>query len=225
MKKLILFGLLLCFLLCGCNTASDSSFHNTSQPPNGEEQSAPSPEENDSAAERLAYYEQLVVALQEELLQVKSQLYAGRVEYEAVLAELKALQQSSGEKPPAQAVSDFQYTVRDGFAILTAYTGSSKEVEVPATLDGYTVLTIGDRAFSDNPRITSVTIPPTVTSIGWFAFSGCVSLEQINLPATVASISYGAFQNCPSTMTVTCRAGSYAEQYAVSYGLRIRHAS
>ena len=174
---------------------------------------------------RIAYYEQLVADLQEELLQVKSELYTSRVEYEAILAELKASQAPpKGEALPPSA-SAFRYTVTNGFAVLTAYTGESRAVEVPATIDGYTVVAIGDRAFLDNAKITSVTLPKTLTSIGWFAFSGCVSLERIEIPATVETISYGAFQNCPSTLTVTCVMGSYAEQYAVSYGIRVKTAS
>ena len=225
MKKWIVLGMVLCILLCGCETASG----NPNQPEEDsgqieEEEASQTPTENETSDARIAYYEQLVIDLQEELLQVKSELYASRVEYEAILAELKANQTPNGETP-SQSSAVFQYEVTDGFAILTAYTGDTKEVKIPATLDGYTVLAIGDRAFLDNAKITSVTIPKTVTSIGWFAFSGCVSLETIVIPATVETISYGAFQNCPSTLTVTCASGSYAEQYAISYGIRVKAAS
>lgn len=223
MKKLMVLGMAFCLLLCGCNATAggfDSS-DETDGTMREEETSRPSADEDPLDA-RIAYYEQLVTDLQEELLQVKSELYASRVEYEAILAELKAQQQPPNGDAQAPSSSDFQYTVTDGFAILTAYVGTEKEVEIPATLDGYTVLAIGDRAFLDNARITSVTLPKTVTLIGWFAFSGCVSLERIVIPATVEAISYGAFQNCPSRLTVVCDAGSYAAQYAVSYGIRVK---
>ena len=79
------------------------------------------------------------------------------------------------------------------------------------------------RAFADCRTLTAVAIPDGVTQIGWFAFSGCVMLERVTLPESLAAICYGAFQNCKSTLTVTCAVGSYAEQYAQSYGFAVKH--
>ena len=44
---------------------------------------------------------------------------------------------------------------------------------------------IGDWAFSDGSRLTSVTIPDSVPSIEWGAFSGCNKLKDINYRGTI----------------------------------------
>ena len=52
-------------------------------------------------------------------------------------------------------------------------------IEIPATIDGRSVTSIGDLAFLDCTALTSITIPDSVTSIGYSAFSGCSSLTSI----------------------------------------------
>jgi len=225
MKKVLVLGVLVCLLLCGCIQREPEK--ETPEESTDELETEDCVEDSETLRAQLAYYEELVVDLQAELLNLKTELYASRVEYEERIAELEAQKAPSngGGNGSSQASTDFQYTVTNGFATVTAYTGIEKVVEIPATIDGYTVTAIGDRAFLDHFKLTSVTLPKTVTSIGWFAFSGCIALEQITVPASVSSISYGAFQNCPSTMQMDCISGSYAEQYARSYGIRVVSAS
>ena len=240
MKKKIALGVLLCLLLCGCekkNASTDIPDTDGTTGGTREEETVIKPSgEVDESDARLAYYEQLVTELQQELLSMKTELYVSRVEYESRIAELEAGKSPStgeggsetqpdteteSEKTPI-VTSDFQYTVKNGGATLLSYIGTDRMVDIPASLGGYPVIAIGDRAFMDNAKLISVTIPDTVTQIGWFAFSGCVSLESVTIPQTVEAISYGAFQNCPSTLTVSCVAGSYAEQYARSYGMKLK---
>ena len=54
---------------------------------------------------------------------------------------------------------------------------------------------IGDMAFSDCSRLTSVTIPDSVTSIGHDVFEGCRGLTSVTIPSSVTSIGYGAFSD------------------------------
>ena len=156
-----------------------------------------------------------------ELLDVKTALYTSRVECEALQAELDALQEFPTQ-PPDQSTSQaahFTYTVVSGKAVITEYHGSDTEVTVPASLDGYPVTAIGDRAFANHPKLVSVTLPNGVQTLGWFAFSGCVSLARIRIPQTVEASAYGAFENCPAALTILTPADSYAAQYAASYGI------
>ena len=218
MKKMLAIGLFLCTLLCGC---TQSDLPGDDHDPTREEMATgDATKDAETLRAQIVYYEQLVGDLQVELLNVKTELYANRVEYEARIAELEAQKTPANGSGSLSKEGDFQYTVRDGVATVTAYIGSETAVEIPATVDGYTVSAIGDRAFMDQLKLKSVTLPKTVTSVGWFAFSGCISLERITVPATVSSISYGAFQNCPSTLQMNCTPGSYADQYARSYGIR-----
>ena len=68
----------------------------------------------------------------------------------------------------------------------------------------YSPLTsIGDGAFCDCGKLTSVTIPDSVTSIGEGAFLWCSSLKSVNIPDRVTSIGKGAFHSCSSLTSVT----------------------
>lgn len=91
---------------------------------------------------------------------------------------------------------DYAYTLTDGKAEITKYTGAGDNVTIPGTLGGFPVTSIGDWVFSAHTGITSITIPEGVTSIGYGAFSHCYSLENISIPKGVASIGNYAFYNC-----------------------------
>lgn len=224
MKKTLLCALALCTLLTGCRI-------DTQTPPREEQTPETQPPKEteittDADDTRLAYYEQLVSQLQQELLDLKTEIYIDRVEYESRIAELEKGSETTPapEEPPSAPSTElpFAYQIENGGVIITAYTGKQKQVKIPATIEGYPVVAVGDRAFMDNVVLTSVVLPEGVVSIGWFAFSGCVSLENILIPAGVSTISYGAFQNCRATLSITCAAGSYAEAYARSYGMGVK---
>ena len=210
MKKRILLCLLLVFLLTSCAAKPQKE--------------SPSDTDNSQAssdAARIAYYEELVEELRQELLDVKTALYTSRVECEALQAELDSLQESETQDPstPPAQTTQFTYTIVGENAVITSYIGNAIEISVPASLDGYPVTAIGDRAFANHPKLVSVSLPSGVQTIGWFAFSGCVSLSRIRIPQTVEAISYGAFENCPAALTIITPADSYAAQYAASYGI------
>ena len=112
----------------------------------------------------------------------------------------------------------FHYKVENGFATITKYEGDATLVEIPSTLDGYTVTRIGERAFEGNTHVAAVIVPPTVVTVDWFAFYGCASLFDITLPASVTTIGHAVFDGCAKP-TITCPKGSYAAEYAKSYGI------
>ncbi len=67
----------------------------------------------------------------------------------------------------------------------------TRDVDIPATIGGNAVTSIGDFAFY-NDNLTSVTIPSSVTSIGGDAFS-FNSLTSVIIPSSVTSIGINAF--------------------------------
>ena len=96
-----------------------------------------------------------------------------------------------------RAAEPFAYELlEDGTAVLTAYTGRSTEVVIPAELGGVPVREIGEEAFLGCERITKVTIPEGITRIGNYAFEYCSSLAVVELPESLLEIGYGAFKNC-----------------------------
>ena len=217
MKHIICLCLILCTCLCGCQPSGGGADLGST---NSDASQGGTLSFEDSA--RLAYYEQLVNELQEEVLSLKTEIYVNRVEYEELLSRLMGENASDPESGTTEdtVADDFLYAVENGAVTITSYIGTAKNVVIPETIEGLPVIAIGENAFSGRADLCSVVLSDRVCVIGWFAFSGCVSLEQIQIPSSVTAISYGAFENCPSRMTVLCKSGSYAEQYARSYGIR-----
>jgi len=80
-------------------------------------------------------------------------------------------------------------------ATIFKYFGKEKDVIVPAKINGYKVIKIGDFSFA-NKEITSVTLPDSVEKIGAYAFYNCESLEEINAPSKLKEINGYAFCGC-----------------------------
>ncbi|MCL2088943.1 MAG: leucine-rich repeat protein [Oscillospiraceae bacterium] len=95
---------------------------------------------------------------------------------------------------------DFEYTLRNGNAVITEYIGEDTEVTVPSFVganeenefDGYPVTVIGRDAFADKD-ITKVVLPAGITAIEDGAFGGCKDLASINFPTSLTSIGNTAF--------------------------------
>ena len=64
------------------------------------------------------------------------------------------------------------------------------------------VTTIGNYAFNNCSRLTSVTIPNSVTSIGEGTFSGCMGLTSVTIPNSVTSIGNEAFYGCSKLKSI-----------------------
>jgi hypothetical protein len=75
------------------------------------------------------------------------------------------------------------------------------------------VTSIGNSAFYGCSGLTNVTIPDSVISIDDYAFSGCSGLTNVTIPDSVTSIGNKAFDAC-NEVTLSVKAGSYADQYA-----------
>lgn len=58
------------------------------------------------------------------------------------------------------------------------------------------VTSLGNAAFKNCSKLTSITIPNGVTKIGAEALSECSSLASISIPASVANIGQAAFSGC-----------------------------
>ena len=98
----------------------------------------------------------------------------------------------------------------DGFNTnrgVVTYTGSESVVEIPAVIGEYDTVVIGDRAFTGNSTVTSVTIPEGVTTIYPSAFEDCENLETVVLPETLIEIDANAFRNCPKLKDVKLPGG------------------
>lgn len=78
------------------------------------------------------------------------------------------------------ASEDFEYYMNeDGTVTIYRYSGHDTDLQVPDTIDGYTVSSIDDYAFPTILR--SITIPESVTDISGQAFHSCINLKNISV--------------------------------------------
>ena len=104
----------------------------------------------------------------------------------------------------AETYGDYEYDVLDnGTVEITGYNGSAEKVDIPAEIDGKSVTSIGNYAFSGNSSFTNVTIPNGVTNIGIGAFDNCRKLISISIPNCVTSIGDYAFSSCYGLTRIT----------------------
>lgn len=80
-------------------------------------------------------------------------------------------------------------------------------------LDGYT--SIGNWAFEDCEKLTSVVIPDSVRKIGWGAFYYCTGLTSVVIPNSIKSIECLTFVFCTSLTSVTIGYKTYEKQTVV----------
>ena len=99
----------------------------------------------------------------------------------------------------------FEYKLNDAGQVTdlvcTNASALSGSVTVPGTLEGKTVVSLGNNAFKGASNITSVVIPESIKEIGLWAFSGCTSLSNVNL-GNVEKLSNMAFNNCTALTSI-----------------------
>ena len=109
---------------------------------------------------------------------------------------------------PAADPDNFTYTDNGTSITITGYvTKPTGVLDIPATLNGKPVTSIGSYAFRWCSELTSVTIPSSVTSIGRESFSGC-GLTSVTIPNSVTSIGNEAFFGCTVLTGITVLAGN-----------------
>ena len=73
---------------------------------------------------------------------------------------------------------------------------------IPSLIGGRPVVEIGEWAFAECEKITSVVLPDSVESVGKWAFSSCSGLEELHLGAGIKKIEKQAFTGCSSLRRV-----------------------
>ena len=99
---------------------------------------------------------------------------------------------------------DFYYAInaKNEITITGRNLFSSSFLDIPSTIEGKIVTTIGKSAFEDS-SLKSITIPNSVTTIGDDAFENCYSLKSITIPDSVTTIGEYAFRSCDSLISIT----------------------
>ena len=81
---------------------------------------------------------------------------------------------AAAEESERYPCGDYEYVLlENGSAEIAGYTGEDTEITIPGILDGYSVASIGDKAFYYCDSLTSISLPDSVESIGEKVFQGC----------------------------------------------------
>jgi len=76
---------------------------------------------------------------------------------------------------------------------ISDFTGA---IEIPSSIDGKNVVSLGFKAFYGSTAITEVTLPNTLRKIGGYAFADCSKLAKINFGTGVQYLGINSFENC-----------------------------
>lgn len=90
----------------------------------------------------------------------------------------------------------WSYAITNASATITGYAGSGGAVDVPGTIGGLPVTSIGNGAFENLNTLAIITIPASVTSIGADAFFNCTNLSSVTIGNGVTNIQQEAFDLC-----------------------------
>lgn len=100
---------------------------------------------------------------------------------------------------------NYTYTITDGTASITKYTGSDPAVRIPDELEGCPVTVIGSTAFKGNTTLESVILPAGLTEIesgttDSGAFYRCTALKTVDFSACtqLTEIGMSTFRGCSS---------------------------
>lgn len=88
------------------------------------------------------------------------------------------------------------------------------EIRVPSLIKQ-----IAGGAFYDRQDITKITLSEGCIKIDAEAFSYMYSLGRVVIPETVMSIDDDIFVNCNEKITIECKEGSHAQQFAIDHGI------
>lgn len=115
-----------------------------------------------------------------------------------------------------KVMNDYHYIIKEDDTIeIVRYTGSSKNISIPESIENKNVTSIGTAAFSNLSYLETVSMSDAVLIIGNSAFSECYSLKRVSLSSELQTIGDNAFCGCLMLENVTLpekitKIGNYA---------------
>lgn len=103
---------------------------------------------------------------------------------------------------PVYKVGNVLYFLDKQSGTITGFAGEPKDLTIPLSLGGYTVVSIGAGAFSGSSTLETLCIPDGISTISANAFSSCPNLKSVEIGSTVSYIGSRAFADCSSLINV-----------------------
>lgn len=118
----------------------------------------------------------------------------------------------------------FIYSGYGNGIIITSYSGNESNITVPNEIDGKTVLAVGEKAFSNNKSIRSITFEDGISAKNFVlkpsAFYNLTKLNKVNLPSRISADNFDkCFYKCKSLKNVSISRKFSNTQYYSSNGI------
>ncbi len=100
--------------------------------------------------------------------------------------DLNNIKDTSATVTTGTVISDLSYTLdnENNTMVITKYKGTNKSVSLYDNYKGYSVVEIGEKAFSDT-AITDITLPSSIKTLDDHAFYNCTKLTRVNYNGTL----------------------------------------
>ena len=90
-----------------------------------------------------------------------------------------------------------RYTAeKSGFKVIGVMNDTAKEITIPDSYDGLSVISIGACAFKGNENVKKIIFGSSITTVEQQAFADCADLEEVVFNVSLQSIGDSAFENC-----------------------------
>lgn len=113
-----------------------------------------------------------------------------------------------------------KYTLNDtSYEVSGIGSATDTDIVIPSIYNNKPVSAIGDSAFKNCSKLTSIAIPDGITKIGDSTFYGCNGLTSITIPDSVTSIGEYAFKYCSGLTSISVGENNafFASQDGVLY--------